>query len=396
MGKLHETDIAIVGGGLAGSMTAAMLAKSGQDAVLIEPKPECGQEFRCEKLDQDQIALLDKTGLAEPVFNALTRVNENWIARFGRLVEKRQVRQYGFHYDTMVNAVRGQIPGTMCHFLNKAVEIIPAGDRQKVMLCNGEAVSARLVVLSCGLDFSLKEKLGIEREIRQADHIMCIGFDLLPAAGNKFKFSAFTYWPESTRNRMTHLALFKAGPVYRANTFGYWDRNDLLLRRMRKEPQAVIHELMPGVKKIIGDFEPVGRVHVRPVDLYVARKFLKPGIVLVGDAFSTSCPGAGTGAYKVFTDVERLCNVHIPNWMQKDAVDADSISEFYNDPVRQASEQYSLDRAMFLKSISLKNSLPWKMRRWARFLVPVVTGALKLDIDWEKFTAGRKRSPQES
>jgi 2-polyprenyl-6-methoxyphenol hydroxylase-like FAD-dependent oxidoreductase len=44
----------------------------------------------------------------------------------------------------------------------------------------------------------------------------------------------------------------------------------------------------------------------------VSEGHLQPGIVLVGDAFSTSCPAAGTGTTKVFTDVERLCNVYIP------------------------------------------------------------------------------------
>jgi 2-polyprenyl-6-methoxyphenol hydroxylase-like FAD-dependent oxidoreductase len=40
---------------------------------------------------------------------------------------------------------------------------------------------------------------------------------------------------------------------------------------------------------------------------------VQPGLVLVGDAFSTSCRAAGTGCDKVFTDVERLCNVYIPD-----------------------------------------------------------------------------------
>ena len=41
----------------------------------------------------------------------------------------------------------------------------------------------------------------------------------------------------------------------------------------------------------------------------------KAGVVLIGDAFATSCPAAGTGARKVLTDVERLCNVYVPKWL---------------------------------------------------------------------------------
>jgi len=36
---MRQTDIAIVGGGLAGSVVAAMLGRSGVDVVLVDPHP---------------------------------------------------------------------------------------------------------------------------------------------------------------------------------------------------------------------------------------------------------------------------------------------------------------------------------------------------------------------
>ena len=66
---------------------------------------------------------------------------------------------------------------------------------------------------------------------------------------------------------------------------------------------------------MMGDFTVTGFVQVRPVDLYVTKGYRQNGVVLVGDAFSSSCPAAGTGARKVVVDVERLCNVHIPRWL---------------------------------------------------------------------------------
>ena len=47
----RQTDVAIVGGGLAGSMAAAMLGRAGIDAVLIDPHAVYPEDFRCEKLD---------------------------------------------------------------------------------------------------------------------------------------------------------------------------------------------------------------------------------------------------------------------------------------------------------------------------------------------------------
>ncbi len=69
MNKL-TTDVAIIGGGLAGATAAAMLGRAGHDAMLIEPHMEQRPEFRCEKLDESQLALLRLTGLADDVIAA--------------------------------------------------------------------------------------------------------------------------------------------------------------------------------------------------------------------------------------------------------------------------------------------------------------------------------------
>ena len=43
----------------------------------------------------------------------------------------------------------------------------------------------------------------------------------------------------------------------------------------------------------------------------------------------------------MFTDVERLCNVHIPNWLASDGMDSEKIAEFYDDPVKTACDAWS-------------------------------------------------------
>ena len=103
---MRHTDIAIVGGGLAGSSAAAMLGRAGQDAVLVDPHALYPNDFRCEKLDASQITILRKTGLAEAVARAATVDQEVWIARSGRVVEKKPSAQLDFLYHTLVNAVR--------------------------------------------------------------------------------------------------------------------------------------------------------------------------------------------------------------------------------------------------------------------------------------------------
>jgi 2-polyprenyl-6-methoxyphenol hydroxylase-like FAD-dependent oxidoreductase len=96
--------------------------------------------------------------------------------------------------------------------------------------------------------------------------------------------------------------------------------------------------------------------------------------VLVGDAFSTSCPAAGTGTTKVFTDVERLCNVYIPQWLATDGMDAEKITTFYDDPVKTACEARCLAKAYHLRSLSIDNGLAWRAKRWARFILRLSQG----------------------
>ena len=67
---MRYTDVAIIGGGLAGSSAAAMLGRAGIAAVLIDPHPVYPSELRCEKLSGEQLELLRKTGLAEATLNA--------------------------------------------------------------------------------------------------------------------------------------------------------------------------------------------------------------------------------------------------------------------------------------------------------------------------------------
>jgi 2-polyprenyl-6-methoxyphenol hydroxylase-like FAD-dependent oxidoreductase len=365
---MQQADIAIIGGGLAGSTAAAMLGRAGVSAVLIEPHKIYPPDFRCEKLDSSQVDLLYKTGLAAPIFAAATLDDEISVARFGRLVEKRPARQYGILYDCLVNTMRAQIPPCVDVLEAKATAVSTSTDRQTVTLSTGESISARLVLLANGLNIGLRHTLGITREVISECHSISIGFDVEPVDRAGFEFRALTYFPERASGRMAYLALFPIGKTMRANLFVYRDMHDPWLREMRKTPVPALLALLPGLRKLTGDFAVTSDVKIRPVDLYVSKGHRQPGIVLVGDAFATSCPAAGTGTNKVLNDVERLCNIHIPRWLASDGMGQEKIAAFYDDAAKTACDAYSSNKAFYLRALSVETGLTWRARRWARFL----------------------------
>lgn len=375
---MKYTDIAIVGGGLAGSTTAAMLGRAGISAILIDPHPVYPPDFRVEKLSgPEQIGRFRKTGIADATLQAARYDGENWIARFGYLLDKRPIQQYGIMYDTLVNAIRAQISGDIESIFSKVISVSAGPERQKVVLSNGEEISARLVVLANGLNVGLRHQLGIERRIVSACHSISLGFDLVPVGRATFDFPALTYFSERTSDRIPYLSLFPVGSRMRGNLFTYRQTDDPWLQQMRRAPAQTLKASLPRLCRITGDFEIAGDIKIRPADLYVSTGHRQPGLVLVGDAFETSCPVAGTGTDKVFTDVERLCNVHIPNWLATDGMDETKIAAFYDDPVKTACDAWSSAKAYSFRSVSIDNGLYWKAQRWARFMAWFCEGTLR-------------------
>ena len=374
---MKYTDIAIVGGGLAGSTAAAMLGRAGIPAILIDPHTMYPPDLRCEKISGDQVNILRKTGLAEATLRAATLDGRVWLARFGYLLDKKPSDQYGIMYDTLVNTMRTQIPVDIETIHSKAIAISTSAERQKIVLSNGDEVSARLVVLSNGLNVGLRHTLGIERRVISECHSIMAGFDFAPVGRSTFDFPALTYYPERSHDRMAYLTLFPIGNVMRANLLVYRRIDDPWLRQLRQTPEQTLLALMPGLRRIAGKFKVAGQIKIRPADLYVSCGHRQPGVVLIGDAFATSCPAAGTGTDKVFTDVERLCNVHIPDWLATDGMDEDKIAAFYDDPVKTACDAWSAAKAYQLRSLSIDNGISWRARRWARFIARLGEGTLR-------------------
>jgi 2-polyprenyl-6-methoxyphenol hydroxylase-like FAD-dependent oxidoreductase len=375
---MRYTDIAIIGGGLAGSTAAAMLGRAGIAAILIDPRPVYPPDFRVEKLSgTEQLARFRKTGIAEAVLRSATHDTENWIARYGHLLDKKPIQHYGILYDALVNAIRAEIPPAVESIFAKALSISTSADRQKIALSNDEVISARLVVLANGLNVGLRHTLGIERRIVSACHSISLGFNMVAVGRPAFDFPALTYFSERPSDRIPYISIFPVGQAMRANLFVYRQFDDPWLQRMRRAPEATLNAALPRLSRITGEFKITGDIKIRPADLSVSAGHRQSGVVLVGDAFETTCPVTGTGTDKVFTDVERLCNVHIPAWLATEGMDQSKIAAFYDDPVKQACDAWSAAKAHNFRSVSIDYDLRWRAQRAARFVVWLGQGMLR-------------------
>ena len=383
-GFMRETDVVIAGGGLAGSTAAAMLARKGFKVLLVDPHVVYPPDLRCEKLDKSQEKILRLIGLADLILPAGTLYREIWIARFGRVVEKRPEVQYGILYETLVNAVRATIPIDATFVSGKVTAITNSPDRQTVNLSTGEKISARLVIIANGLNTGLRHALGMVRKDVSKCHSITIAFDVKPLERDSFDFQALTYYPERTTDRLAYITLFPVGQAMRVNLMVYRDTTDPWLREMRQQPALAMQSILPGLSKLIGPTEVVGPVRIRPADLYVTQGYLQPGVVLVGDAFATSCPAAGTGTNKVYTDVERLCNFHMPQWMASKGMGVEKIVTFYEDPIKVDCDRSSIDKAFRLRSLSIDKGLAWGAHRWSSFYGHLAIGAARQVLAWAK------------
>src|SRR3954451_5232145 len=392
---MRYTDIAIVGGGLAGSTAAAMLGRAGIPAILIDPHSLPRPDFRVEKLSGDlQLERFGRTGIGEAGRRPATHDGENWIARFGVLLDRKPSRQFGIMYDALVNAIRSEIDPSTEVIHAKATAIRTSAERQRLTLSNGVDFSARLVVLANGLNVGLRHTLGIERRIVSACHSISLGFDMVPIGRTNFDFPALTYFSERSSDRIPYVTLFPVGNTMRANLFVYREMDDPWLRQMRQAPEQTLNASLPRLRKLTGEFKVTGEIKIRPADLYVSTGYRQPGVVLIGDAFATSCPVTGTGTDKVFTDVSQLCNFHIPNWLSSDGMAAHKIAAFYDDPVKQECDAWSAAKAWSFRSVTIDDGIYWRGERWARFTAGLGAGTLR-GIR-ERFDAGSGAAHRQS
>lgn len=374
-------DIIIIGAGLAGSMAAACLGRAGYDVVLIERNTEHPAEFAAEQIVGGQVNMFRRLGVLDSIVGNVQEIRHVEIARRGRIIGTIDEAHYGLSYRSMVQGARHAIPRSVNKRLACVTEIRETADAARVIrLATGEAISARLIVLATGL--KSWHALGFDRQMIARNHSLSLGFDI---EGPSYR-NVLTYFPENLLDRIDYLTLFPMEGKLRANLFTYREPNDEWVRLFKLSPGFYLDHRLPGLKSVIGDYLVSPKVEARAVSLYVTTGVNKNGLVVIGNAFQTSCPAVGSGIGRIATDVDLLCNAYIPGWLKTPGMGWDKIEGFYRDPIKMAVDAEALRAAAYRRAAATETGLGWRLHRgrvrlhrmlqkWAGVALPASTPA---------------------
>ena len=356
-----SSDILVVGAGLGGAMAAAVLSRAGLEVTVVDRHATYPHDFRAEQLVGPQIDVLRELGLLDGIVRDTVPVPSATAAGHGKVIDSNSHVHYGLRYEDMVNATRS-LAATATFVTGRVTRIETGAEEQKVSLADGTILRARLVVVATGLNCDgLLRPLGIERTMLSANHSLTFGFDLETASRG-----IFTYYGERAGDGIDYLTVFPFGATMRANLFCYRDPADAWAKSFRLRPKQALLEVMPRLPECLGAFEVAGKVQARFNPIRRAENTRQAGLVLIGDAYQSSCPAVGSGVGRILCDVATLSRL-MPSWLATPGMDVDKIGQFYADPVKCQVDAQAIHNARHRRELRLNTGWQWRARRSLRF-----------------------------
>ena len=357
-----SADIIIIGAGVAGATAATVLSQQGWHVLLLDARSTCPPVFKAEKVEREELSLLQNAGLLNPLLPYSSLVSESFAAYDGRLFRRVAMKHIGIAYADLVNGLRANLPPSVENIIGRASHISRDGKTMRVHLADGQELTARLVVLACGVTDSLLSSVGLRRRVIQKEQCTVLGFNIAAANSCPFPFQGITYYPSDPAFRIDYLTLFNICDTMRANLFVFGSRNDRWVKEFHREPRPLLQRAFPKLADLIGEYQVSGKVASGGVDLYSSEGEMPDGVVLIGDAFQNACPSTGMGLKKVFTDIDVLAEC-VPGWFSAPAMSAGTLRPFYDHPRKRSTDAVALWRARRHRSAATSLSLRWRLHR---------------------------------
>ncbi len=369
-------DIVVVGAGLAGAAAASLLGRRGFHVLLVDPRASCPPVFKAEKIEPDQAESIAELGLSDLLLSDGNRIREIRSYSNGTYLGSTKTTQYGLHYDTMVNALRQNLPATVEFELGRVCEIDNSEDVQVIHTDDGEKICCRLAVLACGLNGDLLTGLGLKRIWVQKPQSVAVAFNLARPDGRGFDFDSLTYSIASPRIGIDYISFFPLDQKLRANLFAFSDPTATWLQRFAREPNGVLRLLVPKLQRALGDYEIIGSIETASINLYRTEGIQPHGVVLVGDAAQNVCPSTAMGLRKIFTDLEILCSDSVLHWFSTPGMGREKLRTFSDNPRKLEADRKALLDAYYRRNACTAQSTRWRIHR-ARLRVEMEIGRVQ-------------------
>jgi 2-polyprenyl-6-methoxyphenol hydroxylase-like FAD-dependent oxidoreductase len=345
--------VLIVGAGLAGALLALVLGRAGRKVTVFDRDADPRPSFRAEKLDLLQVKLLTELG-AVACFEAANWPDAGPPASPD--APRPALQDCGAHYNHWVQAVRAAWPREVAFVVGEVARVETSPDLQSVQLQDGRQVAGRLIVMASGLAGG---PCAVSRRVISANHSVSLGF------------SVTTDQPVAARvieappgRKLGYVSVFPMPGEVRLNLFTYHQPTDHWQRAFSRDPLGGVIQAVPEVGRILGEARLLRKCEIRVTELSAIEDHVRPGLVFIGDAFSTACPASGAGVSKVLSDVQALSARHIPAWLASPGMGLEKIQAFYDDPAKQALDRRSLRQSINGRLSSLGVDRYWRLRGW--------------------------------
>lgn len=344
-------DALVIGAGIAGLSFAAAAAREGRRVLLVSARDAHPREFRAEKFSGNEMDVLDRLGLGAGARTVATQIHTVIEGRWGRLLKRVPSREYAVRYPDFVDAVRGSMPDSVDSVIGRVTATTTGPEVQTLTLADGRRYAGRLLVVATGLGEALTRSLGFERRMVSDGHALVIGFDTA-CDFDRFAGEQLIWSGEDADDGIAYVTLFPLGDRIRANLFTYWPHGGATSDDFLTDPTTALQRLMPGLTRTYGTIRAVGPVQQRPIDLVEIANPVRDGVVVIGDAFCTTCPGWGTGITKALSDVTVLAR-HLPGWLDTPGMASTKIAAFYADAAKVAADELSVGKSLRMRRMKM-------------------------------------------
>ena len=346
-------DILIIGAGLAGSCLAHSLSTSKISCCVIDTKAEYPENFRADKLEHNQIAALRELQLDQFVLPKSAPIGVIQSYEDGSVKNIDTIDQYGFAYTQTVNNLRSSLPTNAPLVIGKIVSCETSKTQQSVTLKDGRIFTGRLIVLATGgAGKNLLKTLGLKRKTQSELSSLNFGFDVCTTDGSSFNFNGFNYHAENQSEGANYVTLFPIGNTMKVNIFTQWSANEKKAKAMKADPLTQMPLYFSNLYSYTGTLKLASNVQVFPTSYYRVQKPAKAGLVVIADEYQSVSPATGKGLDKLTTDVALLSKEYIPNWISGSEICANSISAFYNNPIKVSADLKAYEEWHYYRNLT--------------------------------------------